>query len=499
MTSNVGPSRPQSRRGLAHGSPKWRSSETAQSFLVSLTVILAAISMPSAAVALSIVVALLSQRLGLAIAVVVGFTAIPGAANPGIAVGGQAFSAFELVIALLAAKLLLRGSLSRSTRPALLLTACILLGCFVALLYSQPLAPLLADLRGPAMLLLAFCIGSCARDFVGTLWACFVGAVLTLWVSAGFVVVAMTTGLSITGRTEQAALYTYGDVGASTAVRFLTPATPLAVAVVCAVLVAMVQPRHRVPGLALAGVPAAFLIFSAFSRNHLLAFAAALTFALLVLPKTRITPLVTRVALAAAVGAALVAVLPSSPVTDTVRVQVEAYTTRVIDGLDPNTLSADASSRYREVENAALLQSIQQAPILGQGFGHSYKPPSGPLGSFEATRGTAYAHNFYLWLAVKTGIIGLILFLGAALPPLLRRRTQRSTTAVLAGGVAAGLLASSIVAPAPLASGSAVVLGLAMALSWTRQPAAPTPNANGRHPSQEALKVPPGDAARTYR
>ena len=79
----------------------------------------------------------------------------------------------------------------------------------------------------------------------------------------------------------------------------------------------------------------------------------------------------------------------------------------------------------REAENVNLWIAIREAPLFGHGFGYAYQPPFGPAGRFAATFGPYYAHNFYLWLLAKAGIIGLVGFAMFALVPIIRAvRTQ---------------------------------------------------------------------------
>ena len=123
-------------------------------------------------------------------------------------------------------------------------------------------------------------------------------------------------------------------------------------------------------------------------------------------------------------------------------------------------LNKDPSTLYRERESAAMEEAIEQAPLIGHGFGHAYKSPEGTPGTFFFDRGPYYGHNFYLWALVKTGFLGLACFLLAITPPLFRAiaRPHDSVAVALASG-AFGLLAISFVAPMPSGSPTAVVLG----------------------------------------
>jgi O-antigen ligase len=61
--------------------------------------------------------------------------------------------------------------------------------------------------------------------------------------------------------------------------------------------------------------------------------------------------------------------------------------------------------RWDEVEYA--WQQITKHPILGIGFTTPYRPPF-----YLGDKGTYYIHNAYLWIWLKTGLLGLAAFLG---------------------------------------------------------------------------------------
>ena len=69
--------------------------------------------------------------------------------------------------------------------------------------------------------------------------------------------------------------------------------------------------------------------------------------------------------------------------------------------------------RWREILYA--WPTILQNPILGIGLHTPYRPPF-----FSSDKLTAYIHNAYIWLWLKTGILGLISFLWLSYRYLLR-------------------------------------------------------------------------------
>jgi O-antigen ligase len=225
-------------------------------------------------------------------------------------------------------------------------------------------------------------------------------------------------------------------------------------------------------------IPAAVLIVLSFSRNHLLGLAVAVLFALLAFRSAR--------SVVAAVWAASIVVLvgvliqlgaanvfAGLPATDYVAAQAHGYVERVIDGLKPENQAIDSSVQYRRKETATLTKKISESPLTGHGFGYAYKAPSGPPGSFFRESAPYYAHNFYLWLLLKAGWLGMVIFVWMAFVPLARILFKpASTLQVATASAAVGLLAISVFAPIPNDSPGApllgAVLGIAVALGASR-------------------------------
>lgn len=108
-----------------------------------------------------------------------------------------------------------------------------------------------------------------------------------------------------------------------------------------------------------------------------------------------------------------------------------------------------------------FLPEIQKSPLWGNGFGYAYKPiNTGRALSDKSENLQCYAHNFYLWLLVKAGPVGFLLFLVPIARVLVAALRGSGHVALTTGALAAGLLAVSFVAPMPLGSPTAVLLGL---------------------------------------
>jgi O-antigen ligase len=130
-----------------------------------------------------------------------------------------------------------------------------------------------------------------------------------------------------------------------------------------------------------------------------------------------------------AISPALLTLLSQTvlPQIEIVATYLDNFVARITTGLFASNASAvDASSFYREQETFFASQFVAANPFFGGGFSSTYM--NYPLisdTSFLGLRGNAYVHNTFLWILVKTGFVGLILFsLGIAK---VVRTTKQST------------------------------------------------------------------------
>ncbi|MCD4671527.1 MAG: O-antigen ligase family protein [Anaerolineaceae bacterium] len=72
--------------------------------------------------------------------------------------------------------------------------------------------------------------------------------------------------------------------------------------------------------------------------------------------------------------------------------------------------SSTSTVRWRDFEYTYGFQQIQQNPALGLGLGAEYRPMVYGVDD-EYFDGRGYTHNAHLWLAVKTGLVGYLLFM----------------------------------------------------------------------------------------
>jgi hypothetical protein len=393
---------------------------------------------------------------------VLAFTALPAVIPTEFNVAGNTIRAHEpmLFFATIFALVKFRAS-KRTNLLALAFALFIAVGLAIGFAEQHALAKVVYDARP---LLEALAILLVAVRIYGTTIAdrCLKVARWVLWISAATVLAGATLGLDVGGRTEEASLSNpLADAGAAT--RLLTNATFPALAVLCAVVALVVAKRAPLRASWQYTVPSMLIVILSFSRNSLLALGVAIVFAVVA---TRTTSALIR---ASAIGAAAVAVfslllllnpvLAGLPGGDFVNTQVSSYASRVVDGLSSNVQATDSSVQFRASEDAYLMRGIASSPVIGHGFGFAYKPSAGSA-SFTLDYAPYFAHNFYLWAAVKAGAVGLGLFVVSVASPLWRAtRASQKQTLGLASALM-GMLAASVVAPVPLSATSALLFGL---------------------------------------
>lgn len=136
--------------------------------------------------------------------------------------------------------------------------------------------------------------------------------------------------------------------------------------------------------------------------------------------------------------------------------------------LSLGSYESDNSLRFRLTESRRVIEQIEESPIYGSGLAASVywgRPWEGVLPT-ERT----FAHNAYLWLAWKLGLVGAVLLVGAILFVLIGRAppTASPLFASLRTGAKAALLAlalTSVTFPAFTLLSASAGLGLLIAFS----------------------------------
>lgn len=341
--------------------------------------------------------------------------------------------------------------------------ALILVWTAVGLIGEHEPSKIIYDVRNLVMLLAA-CVIACrvaGTDVTRRLLPWVKGV---LWLSAALTLLSSAGLVTLAGRSEEAALPVSGSSAGDTALRLLTPATHLALAVLCVMAVLIVTRRCRMSDAIGFIVPAALLVFISFSRNSILGIGIALIFALLASRNFRSGVKTAGYSLAVMASFAILTIaspaLAQLPGGAWLNKQVGGFSERVLGGLTSDTLAVDNSAQFRFLmENNLILPKINDAPFFGHGFGFAYKLPTGPLGSFTAEFAPYYAHNFYLWILVKAGILGLLLFLCFSLLPCIKLLNTRDHLGLAFGGATCALLAISFVAPMPIGSPTSLIFG----------------------------------------
>ena len=374
----------------------------------------------------------------------------------------------------------------------------LVLGSAIGVLHASPASFIVRDLRGPLYVLLAFTATvllfrdgdrrTALRVMTGVLWS---AAILVGLESA--------TGLRVlAGRVESVDPVDSAFTGVGLdATRFLVAPKDLALLCCCAAMALLLRGgvtrlwTRLGPALL---VPSAFLVFFTFSRRALLALAVATVFVLLV---TRLSRVVVQLVVMAPVVAGLIAVLALAPLPPDsyVSQQAQAFSDRVLTGITSQARSQDQGIAWRAVEDKYAVERALGSPVVGLGLGAAYRPdvPGQPFVGDDKAYGRTYVHNFYLWFAVKLGLLGLAALALFLLRPIVAatRVTARSEEqddqvllAVVAGVV--GLCAVNWVAPVFNEPATAIVLGCAVGVMRLRAPVRGVPVRGGAARSANA-------------
>ena len=365
------------------------------------------------------------------------------------------------------------GRLRRSVVfwAAVLFASTVVFGAGLGLMRGHPLKDVQEDVRPVVNMVIVMFV--CAVVLAVNDYRRYLKTILVILVySAAYTLYGSVTGSAIGGRMETAELVgVSGDVlaGGSTATRFLTNATPLALAVLLGaaalILLGRVTGRQAAPMF----LSAVVISVLGFSRNTLLALGGALVFALVIaaVDGQALRAIRRLVAFVVVAPAAVIALSVCGHVlgeSNWVDVQIAGYQHRVFDGFSQSTENADNSTQFRMHENEYILNAGSAQPMFGGGFGFRYKPPAGSPGSWESNKAQLYAHNSYGWIYVKTGLVGLCAFMAliaaSVLPALGRHRS--SAPFVAGASTTLGLSIAMIVLPLPVNHGNSALLGLVL-------------------------------------
>jgi O-antigen ligase len=430
------------------------------------------------------------------------FTTTPPGIPFGIRVGGTyiffyeffAFASLLYAIGLLRASPVATTRLlnSAGVRATVLFGITVVTGVIIGLLHGHFLKDIQIDVRSLVdMMIVIFVV---AVIFAVNDWRRYLKTIVTiLTFSVVIILYASVSGKSVGFRTEHSQLY---DKTTSTAARFITQTTGLALVVVLACVTLLVLGRVTVKHAAPMLIPSLVICFLSFSRNTILAIAGALAFALVfALIHGNMVRAAPRFAMIALVTGLAIFGLPvlghAIGAGHWVDEQVSGYVDRVVAGFEDSNVKRDASAQGRLDEDKHLTKSGAEHPIFGAGFGYRYKPREGSIrdpGDFAGTvTGQLYAHNTYLWFYVKVGVVGaatfLLLLVVGVLPALGRRRP--SPVSVAAAGTLVGLGIALIFVPYPLDQANSAAVGLVIGASLEAGTVRAIRNPRLRHESQQ--------------
>lgn len=420
-------------------------------------------SLALAATALAVALILRDAKITIYILIIFGFSALPAQFPTWISLGRYGFYFMELLIVISLMWSISKPISSETKRVVTLLGTLLIAGSIVGAVSGESVIRVIGDIRPIIFTTLSIVIGAAVIN-AGMLKQVLYTIKWVLWASTAITLVASFTGAPLAGRTEVATL-TIGD--SNDATRYLTAATTLALVTACTC--AALYVLKSAPGRTLLPfiIPSIIILLLAFSRTNILGVGVAALVALLAAFRLGIavrglSRIMSTIILVAVVTVAIISSSPLSTESDSwIGRQLGSYSARVIDGLSPDTLNSDSSTQYRVKENQELLEEVPNSPVIGHGFGFAYQEPSGRPGTFLHDRAPWYAHNFYLWLLVKAGFVGLLIFLYAVLTPIMRTLFRSNNLlAISLASTCVSLLVINIFAPIPLGTVNGPALGL---------------------------------------
>lgn len=332
----------------------------------------------------------------------------------------------------------------------------------ISVVKGLPVDRILNDARGLVDMSTAYWIGAIATASYnlgrfGTL------VLIVLWFSLASAVIT-SLGIASLGSVEVSNLYLLGgEVIGNESSRIRMPAEAVALGALAAVVGLFLTRGIRMKAALLWALPSLGILFFSFSRNSILGLAAATMFSLVAtLSPQGVFRLIFKglsLAVMCALAYIAIAITASSLNLEWLSGPMDAYSTRVVEGLSSDVRSKDSSILYREMEHRHGTEAVSRSPVWGHGLGYAYQPPVAGMGIFGSTQAMYYAHNFYLWILIKGGILGFLAFWGLAAPPLLPVRNSSHSTHLALSFATISLLAVSVVAPQPLGAPASVILG----------------------------------------
>jgi hypothetical protein len=173
---------------------------------------------------------------------------------------------------------------------------------------------------------------------------------------------------------------------------------------------------------------------------------------------------------------------------------LSAFRGKVLDGLLFENVQVDTSALWRVRESQLALEYFSKNWIIGSGFGARYRTfTRGEI--FDGVRGLTYIHNGYLWILVKTGLIGAIAVLLAGALAIRRVLTVSQSSGlhratVLGLVVLAALATQMITSPTIIENANSLLVGIIVgSVGYSLRPEAKPDDAE---PVRDMKRVLPG-------
>lgn len=336
-----------------------------------------------------------------------------------------------------------------------------------------------ADVRGPLRLLsgavITYQIVSLNRTKAVRLLV-WLSAIVTVWTAVVVAAIAFLGVSAFNIRTSNAAVYTTSKSIIYDTAR-VTPDSGLACVVIAGCLLSMRLVWRYTPikqptiwwGVVGAGI---FVGLVSYTRGHFLVLILIVVLTAVV-SQSRLRN-IARMAIGASVLALLIwltfqLVDAASPQYGNYLLQpLSAFRGKVLDGLLVENVQVDTSALWRVRESALALDYFSNNWLFGSGFGARYRTfAKGEI--FDGVRGLTYIHNGYLWVLVKTGIIGsIVVMLSCAMGFRAVFRASRSHAlsfvTVVGLAVLAALATQMITSPTMIENANSLLVGIVVGI-----------------------------------
>ena len=319
----------------------------------------------------------------------------------------------DLILILLFLALFVRGLIDKTFHfvrtpldvPVLLFSGAVVVGIITAIQFH---GFLFKHTTPEARILLYYLIFFAITQHVRTrsqLYRLVHGILLIGLITAGLVVTQSILGRSLLLLEEEA-------LQGTQLIRFYYPAETLAVValmVFICVIALVREPRYRLISALVIPLLGIGLLLT-LTRNVLISIVFSLAVMVIILRKDRFSPLIGGLFAVTCIVVLALAVLGIAGSGAGLLQYFSAYLNRLAQIFSDRLFTTQDSLAVRWLENQYAWWQIIQNPILGIGFRTAYRP------SFYRTDMlTYYIHNGYLWIWLKTGLLGLIPFLWLSL------------------------------------------------------------------------------------